>query len=70
MKSQFANTDWKEKMDNLSCNAAWEVFPIRIQTGSDKHIPLKKFKTNKKPLWMKAWVKKTVKKKTPILHDI
>ena len=63
MKSQFANTDWKGKIDDLSCNAAWEVFQTEYKQAVDKHVPLKKIKTNKKPLWMKAGVKKSVKKK-------
>ena len=66
MKSQLANTDWKGKLDDLSCNAAWEVFRTeykQYKQAVDKHVPLKQVNTNKKPLWMKAGVKKSVMKK-------
>ena len=63
IKTQFANTDWKGKMNNLSCNEAWGVFLREYKSAVDKNIPVKKMKANRKPVWMKAGVVKSVKKK-------
>ena len=63
IKTQFANTDWKGKMNNISCNEAWGVFLREYKSAVDKNIPVKKMKANKKPVWMKAGVVKSIKKK-------
>ena len=46
----------------ISCNEAWGAFLREYKSAVDKKIPVKKMKANKKTVWMKAGVVKSVKK--------
>ena len=62
MKHKHANVSWKE-MDDLNCEDAWQFFKSEYRQVVDNHVPKRRPRTNNKPLWMKANIKKSVKKK-------
>ena len=63
MKAKFQDVDWESKLSALSTEDAWKFFKEEYSTAEERFVPRKKQRIRNKPLWMKASVKKSVKKK-------
>ena len=63
IRQHFANIDWNSKLSSINCDEAWSSFKDEYHDAVEKFVPKKKPRNRNKPLWMKAHVKKSVKKK-------
>ena len=63
IKRHFSNIDWETDLERLNCEEAWNKFKEEYTRATEDHIPLKKQKKKSKPPWLRAGVKRSVKKK-------
>ena len=62
IKEHFRDINWNTRLDKLNCQQAWNVFKEEYNQTVEANIPEKK-KKKKKPPWLKAGVKKAIRKK-------
>ena len=63
IRQQFKSIDWDSKLQPMKCEEAWHTFKEEYQEAVRNFVPTRKPKDRNNPLWMKAYVKKSVKKK-------
>ena len=62
VKADFAEINWKEELEKKDVEEAWNQFKTTFNKSVQDHISLRK-KKDKKPPWLKAGVKKSIRKK-------
>ena len=62
VKADFAEINWKEELEKKDVEEVWNQFKTTFNKSVEDHIPLR-MKAAKKPPWLKAGVKKSIRKK-------
>ena len=63
LREDLAAVDWTSELAELDCEASWAKFRATIDQLQAKHVPLKKRRNNRRPLWMNAKIMRTIRKK-------
>ncbi|XP_071952732.1 uncharacterized protein [Antedon mediterranea] len=63
LNDSFGKLNWDALLDDKSCNQAWETFMEIYNAETEKYIPKRSMRKNMKPVWLKARIKKSIKKK-------
>ena len=62
VKAAFRKVNWDTEFEKKNVEEAWNQFKDEFNKAVENHVPLRKKKA-KKPPWLKAGVKKSIKKK-------
>ena len=57
------NLDWGTEMESLNVEMSWLLLKKTIMENLEKHVPKKKLKNSKGPLWMNQNIMRTIRKK-------
>ena len=63
LKQDLSTVDWVAEIQDCDCEEAWTKFKARLDEVQAKHVPLKKRRCNRRPVWMNARILRTIRKK-------
>ena len=63
LKEDLAAVEWANELEDLDCEASWAKFRAKMDELQAKHIPWKKRRNNRRPLWMNTKIMRTIRKK-------
>ena len=63
LKEDLAAVNWESELEDLECESAWTMFKSKVDELQAKHVPMKKRRTNRRPLWMNTKIMRTIRKK-------
>ena len=63
LRDDLSSIDWESELRDKDCESSWTRFQEIVDEMQAKHVPLKKRRKGRRPLWMNARIMRTIRKK-------